>query len=78
MVKNSVGLVAIRHWNSNPSEYTSPKHNVSLGWVEESSLPVILALRANICCGQTRLKYRLASELDILIYETGSQHPKGD
>lgn len=78
MIKNDAGLVAIRHWNSNPSPYTNPQHNVSLGWVRENDLPIILEMKTNVCCGQTRNKYRLANELDVLIWETGSQHPKGE
>lgn len=75
MVKNDAGLVYIRHWNSNPSEYTQPQWNVSLGLVKESDLPAILAIRTNVCCGQTRAKYTLANELDVRIWTTGSQAP---
>lgn len=71
MIKNDKGQVAIRHWNSNPSPYTMPKFNVSLGWVDEDKLPVILTERVKSCCGNTRLKYRLANETDVLIWETG-------
>lgn len=77
MVKNSDGLVAIRHWNSNPSQYTTTKYNVSLGWVKEGDLPLILAIKTNVCCGQTKPKFTLANELDVRIFNTGSQHPEG-
>ena len=73
MVKNAEGLVAIRHWNSNPSEYTQPRYNVSLGWVKEEDLPRILVIRTNTCCNNTRIKFHLASELDVKIWNTGSQ-----
>lgn len=73
MITNAEGKVAIRHWNSNPSDYTQPKYNVSLGWVDPKLIPKILAEKTNVCCGQTRAKYRLANELDIRIWETGSQ-----
>ena len=69
------GLVAIRHWSSNPSDYTTPSFNVSLGWVKKEDLPKILAIRTRVCCNNTRQKYHLATELDVRIWETGSQHP---
>ena len=78
MVKDENGKVYIRHWNSNPSPYTNPAYNVSLGVVDEGALPQILAIRAAICCNKTRLKYSLASELDVRIWKTGSQSPQGE
>jgi hypothetical protein len=71
MIKNEQGLVAIRNMNSNPSKYTRPQHNVSLGWVAEDKLPQILAERVRSCCGNTRLKYHLANENDVSIFNTG-------
>lgn len=71
MVRNSDGLVAIEHHNSNPSEYTVPQHNVSLGWVKEEELPRILLIKVKACCGVERYKYHLASANNVSIHYTG-------
>ena len=76
MVKNDKGQVAIRHWNSNPSPRTQPQWGVSLGWVDEEILPLVLSEKARICCGVLKQKYTIATELDVRIWKTGSQHPE--
>ena len=73
MVKDENGKVYIEHFNTNNSEYTWPNYNVSIGVVDEADLPVILAIQARICCGRTKPKYFLASELNVRIWKTGSQ-----
>jgi len=72
--------VAIRHWNSNGSTevigdkvYTwVPKHGVSLAYVEEEHVPILLAKRAKICCNQVKAKYSVASPGAISVWEKGS------
>lgn len=73
MVKNDAGLVYLEHWNSNPSDYTQPNHNVSIGLVKEEDLPRILAIKTKVCCNNSRPKYHLASEVNVAIWLTGSQ-----
>lgn len=73
MVKDENGKVYIQNINSNNSEYTWPQHSVSIGVVDEADLPRILAIQARICCGKTKPKYFLASEVNVRIWKTGSQ-----
>jgi len=67
------GMVWIEHWNSNPSPYTMPQHNVSLGLVDEHALPEILAIKVKACCGVDRLKYQLASAINVSVWKTGDR-----
>ena len=71
MIKNDEGLVGIRNWTSNPTMYTTPSHNVSLGWVAEDDLPKILAIKVRACCGFDRIQFHLANENDIQIWTNG-------
>ena len=79
MVRNDEGLVAVRHWNSNPSiEVISgntynftPQYGASIAWVHEQNVPHLLTLRVNICCNQTKLKYFLPDEQQVRVWQTG-------
>jgi hypothetical protein len=79
MVKNEEGLVAVRHWNSNPSgEIVSgthysfvPQHGASIGWVKEEHVAYLLTLRTNICCGHKKNKYFLPDEQQVRVWKTG-------
>jgi hypothetical protein len=79
MVKNEEGLVAVRHWNSNPSAelvngllyHFTPQFGASIGWVKEEDVAYLLTLRANICCGKTRDKYFLPDEQQVRVWKTG-------
>jgi hypothetical protein len=88
MVKNEAGLVAIKHHNSNPSRpiqigdviyQSTPQHNISLMWVNESDVDKILnspELKTRVCnCGGgvSQPLFRLANELDVCLYETGDR-----
>lgn len=71
MIKNEQGLVAICNYNSNPTPYTQPAHAVSLGWVEESKVPQLLAEVVRACCGTHRLRYHLANANEVSVFLTG-------
>jgi hypothetical protein len=85
MVKNEAGLVAIKHHTSNPSRpiqigdviyQSTPQHNISLMWVNESDVESILSLKTHGCnCGGGVSKplFHLANELDICLWETGDR-----
>ena len=70
-VRDNNGLVYIEHWNSNPSPYTIPKFNTSIGAVDEHLLPELLSTKVKACCGVDRFKYRLASYNNVVIWQTG-------
>lgn len=77
-------LVAVKHHNTNPvtikiqrdgTNYSFvPKTNVSMCWIKEEHLSDILALKAKGCCGKKkRVKFLLANELDVCLWETGTR-----
>lgn len=79
------GKVAVQHRTTNPTTvqmqgtdrvYTFvPKNNVSMAWVDEQDLDKILAIKTKTCeCngGTMDAKFRLASEINVKIHETGS------
>lgn len=73
------GKIAIRHWNSNPVAqvvggtvyHFVPQHGASIAWVDEKDVPVLLNIKASICCGQKRNKFDYATELAVKVWETG-------
>ena len=79
MVKNDDGLVAVRHWNSNPSAelvnetmyHFTPQFGASIGWVKEEHIPYLLSLKAKICCGMTKAKYFIPDEQQVRVWKTG-------
>lgn len=79
MIKNSDGLIAVRHYTSNPTDvaigatvyHFRPAYNVSLGWVREEDIEAVLNIKANICCGSVANKFRLANQNDVNIHTTG-------
>ena len=80
MIHNAEGLVAVRHYISNPTslrihatDYVwSPQHNVSLAWVSEAHLPLVLAVKTDACCGNvTKPKFWIANANDVSIWDTG-------
>lgn len=88
MVKNEEGKVALRHWNSNPSRpiqigdtiyQSTPQHNISLMWVDESDVEKILNSPENkrkVCdCGggTSGPRFHLANELDVSLFLTGDR-----
>lgn len=79
------GLTALQHWNSNPATvkmdgtdrvYTFvPKYNVSLAWVQEQDVEKLLSIKAKTCeCngGAYTQKFRIASDINVSIHETGT------
>lgn len=88
MVKNADGLVALRHYNSNPSRpiqvgertyQAFPQHNISLVWVNEEDVDTILnspLARTKVCnCGGgvSQPLFHLANELDVVLFNTGDR-----
>jgi len=73
VIDEETGKVWIEHWNSNPSEYTSPTLNCSLGLVDKDLLPQILSIKVKACCGVDRYKYFLASANNVSIWKYGHQ-----
>ena len=83
MVKNPDGLVAVQHFNTNPATIKIeasgnvysfvPQHNVSLGWIREEDLGSVLKVMARVCCGKTAVKFHLANELNVSIWQTGDR-----
>lgn len=83
MVKNSDGLVALKHYNSNPATVRmevdgttysfSPKMSVSLAWVKPEHLDALLTVKAKICCGKQANKFRLANEMDVSVWTVGER-----
>jgi hypothetical protein len=79
MVKNEEGLVAVRHWNSNPSAelvnetmyHFTPQHGASIGWVKEEDVAYLLTLKAKLCCNASRAKYFLPDEQQVRVWKTG-------
>lgn len=83
MIKNSSGLVAIRHYNSNPATVKMeadgtlysfvPRMSVSLAWVQEKDVDTLLLVKARVCCGKQANKFRMANMMDVSVWETGSR-----
>jgi hypothetical protein len=81
MVKNEVGLVAVKHHNSNPSRtyQAHPNFNISLMWVKEEDVDRILnspELKTKGCdCsgGVKKPLFYLANELDVSLHLTGDR-----
>ena len=79
MIYNVDGLVAMRHYTSNPSlvevsgrQYQfSPSYNVSLCWVSPDDVAQLLSMSANVCCGRTIKKFRIANQNDVSIHTSG-------
>lgn len=78
------GKVAVQHVTSNPitiqvegtdKTYSfSPRHNVSLGWVDEMYLPRVLSIKTKSCdCnnGATKPRFFVASDINTSLWETG-------
>ncbi len=83
MIKNSDGLIALRHYNSNPATVKMevdkslysfvPRLSVSLAWVKPEHVNALLQTQAKICCGKQANKFRLANEMDVGLWETGTR-----
>lgn len=83
MVTDSSGLVALRHYNSNPAtvrmevdgtKYSFvPKLSISLAWVHPDHLPALLTVKARLCCGKQANKFRLANEMDVSLWTVGER-----
>jgi hypothetical protein len=88
MVKNEAGLVALRHYNSNPSRpiqvgdkiyQSSPQHNISLMWVDEGDAEKIINSPENktkVCnCGggTSQPLFHYANDLDVSLWVTGDR-----
>ena len=79
METNLDGLVAIRHYNSNPSSvsingnsYTFiPKFGISLAWVNPNDVSQILSIKVSSCCGKEQLRFAYASGNAVKVWETG-------
>lgn len=88
MVKNAEGLVALEHYNTNPSPpvtvddrtyQANPQYNVSLMWVKEEDVERILNSPQNMVkgcdCGNGAMKprFHIASEINVSIHLTGDR-----
>jgi len=81
MIKKN-GLVALQHYNQNSKSvkvndtvYTfTPQHNVSLTWAKEEDVPVLLGMKAKVCCGKTKPLCFIASETNVNIWTTGDRY----
>lgn len=79
MVKNEEGLVAVRHWNSNPVTVVSngnmysftPQFGASIAWVKEDDVASLLSMKAKICCGQTKDRFFLPDQQQVTVWQTG-------
>ena len=71
------GLVAIQHYNTNPSSAKIgethyswiPRNNVSLCWVKEADVPTVLSIKAKICCGKYKPRFFPASQTNVNLWE---------
>lgn len=78
------GMVALQHYNTNPCTIKikednvvyswTPKHNVSLAWVQEKHVPKLLSLTARMCCGKRQRKFHPASLINVNLWTTGNRH----
>jgi hypothetical protein len=73
-------MKTLRHHNSNGSAVEvngntyvfTPQYNVSLCEnIPDEDAELILKIKANVCCGATKLKFRIANANDISIWHTG-------
>lgn len=73
-------MKTLRHYNSNGTAVEingnayvfTPKYNVSLCEnIPDEDAEVILKIKANLCCGATKLKFRIANDNDVSIWHTG-------
>ena len=80
MVKNNLGQVAVRHWNSNGFDVAvsptrvynfRPANTVSMAWVFEEDVPTLLSMKAQICCGQSKNKFHLANDAEVSVWLKG-------
>ena len=82
---NRDGKVALQHTSTNPAVvqiegtdvvyYFTPRHNVSLAWVDEQYVEKLLSIKTQSCnCGggAQKNKFMLASETNVCIHETGT------
>jgi hypothetical protein len=84
MIKNSDGLVAMQHYNTNPrtvkidrdrTMYSFiPKFNVSMAWIKEEHVSDLLAARGKMCCGKKGNLFYLASQINVNLWMTGDRH----
>lgn len=83
MIRNQDGLVALRHFTSNPATIKMeadktlysfvPRLSVSLAWVRPEHVPTLLQTQAKICCGKQANKFRFANSMDVSLWETGTR-----
>ena len=73
-------MKTLRHYNSNGTAVEirgntyvfTPKYNVSLCEnIPDDDAEIMLKIKANLCCGATKLKFRIANDNDISIWHTG-------
>lgn len=79
MIKNDDGLIAVRHYNSNPATIQAgesmysfvPQYGVSLGWIKEEDLGKVFTIKTAACCGKSQLKFSLANQNDVSVWREG-------
>ena len=73
-------MKTLRHYNSNGTAVELegrvyrfvPKYNVSLCEnIPDEDADKILQIRANVCCGKSQPKFRIANDNDVSIWHTG-------
>lgn len=78
---NEAGLIAIKHYNSNPAiakvsdtvYMFTPRLNVSMAWVQPEHTDKLLAEMTKACCNQQKHKFLYANELDVSLWTTGER-----